>query len=233
MKRLLKQLAITLPLILPFTPSPAQDLLGRWELRGTYLEIGYTQVWKWKVVRVRSPKTRFKASDVHTLLEFHDDGRVKLGDEWSTYSIDGNRILTRLPGLDTNGCSFHLSDNGLTLWLHNQAEGLSKRQAKDYAIIVAKKTGLYNQFSDLTTTDEVYSIRLGLAFEYEGEIAGQTEGLVPLLHSASQGQRIEKFNQITLYKNEKTTIHRGNALPRNHFAPQWPGTKSAFRPRGF
>ncbi len=171
----LKWLAATLLVVLSFTPSPAQDLMGRWELKGTYLEIGYTQVWKWKVARVRSPKTRFKASDVRTQLEFYNDGRVKLGDEWSTYSIDGNQIITRLPGLDPDGCSFQLGDNGLTLWLHNQAEGLSKRQAKEYAIIVAQKTGLYDQFSDLPATDEVYSIRLGLAFEYEGEVAGQAE----------------------------------------------------------
>lgn len=164
------QFRLILPMILlGAIGSPAQSVLGKWELKGTYLEIGYTS--KWKILKVKTPETRFRETSTRSILELHEDGRIRLGGEWGTYSLTGNSLSATF-ARESEAYTFFRGQDDLTLWLKNQVSGMSKSDAKSRAIVLARQMGLYDQFTGLGETDEVYSVKIGLSFVFKGNLPG-------------------------------------------------------------
>lgn len=144
----------------------SQSLVGRWKLRESYLKIDYSQ--KLKFLNVKTSKIGFKDVDKSLFIDFYEDGSSNFGGEAATHMRDGNTLIFDTRDSEVSKFEYSLNGKNLTLWMRNEAMGLSKQEAKLKAIRLAKQMGMYEQFTGLAETEDIYQIRIGFAYDYVG-----------------------------------------------------------------
>ncbi len=142
----------------------AQNITGRWQLRGTYLKIDYSL--KWKIIKMSTPATGYLATPQPLTMELYDDGRVRFGNETDTYTLRGNRLIMGIGGSDSDGFDYELHNNELTLWMSNLVARSPKQNAKAEAIALAKQMKMYEQFPNLNEAEDVTRVQLGMVFDF-------------------------------------------------------------------